>query len=255
VRFDYGASVPWVVRGQRGLTLAAGPDAVHLATPVATRGEDALTAAEFAVAAGQRLPFALDWHPSHDGPPPPADAFRALEATQHSWQAWSKRCTYAGGWAESVLTSLVVRRGLTHADTGGTVAAPTTSLPETLGGVRNWDYRFCWVRDAALSLGALLQCGLPRRRWRSASGCCARPRATRATCGSCTASPASGASTGTLHASASAVQASVCTGGGPTPARDEPRASRGTASGRSLPQGEAGVRTRSGRALEHRLYE
>jgi GH15 family glucan-1,4-alpha-glucosidase len=95
-----------------GLTLAAGPDAVHLATPVATRGEDALPAAELAVAAGQRLPFALDWHPSHDGPPPPADAFRTLEATQRSWQAWSKRCTYAGDWAEPVLTSLVVLRGL-----------------------------------------------------------------------------------------------------------------------------------------------
>ena len=159
VRFDYGAIVPWVVRGEHGLTLAAGPDAVRLTTPVAIRGEGIRTVAEFMVSAGQRVPFALDWHPSHDCPPASADPFGALAATQRSWQEWSARCTYAGEWAEQVLTSLVVLRGLTHAGTGGIVAAPTTSLPETLGGVRNWDYRFCWVRDAALSLGALLQCG------------------------------------------------------------------------------------------------
>jgi GH15 family glucan-1,4-alpha-glucosidase len=159
VRFEYGTVIPWVTRSERGLSLVAGPDAVHLTPPVETLGEDATTTSQFTLRAGQRMSFCLDWHPSHTAPPPPTDAFAALSATERSWQEWSARGTYAGEWDEAVRTSLAVLRGLTHADTGGIVAAPTTSLPETLGGVRNWDYRFCWVRDAALSLSALMQCG------------------------------------------------------------------------------------------------
>jgi GH15 family glucan-1,4-alpha-glucosidase len=159
VRFDYGTVVPWVTRSEHGLSLVAGPDAVHLTTPVTMLGEDATTTAQFVVRPGQRVSFSLDWHPSHEPPPSPADALIALRATERSWQEWSDRCTYAGDWDEPVRTSLAVLRALTHAETGGIVAAPTSSLPETLGGVRNWDYRYCWVRDAALSLSALLQCG------------------------------------------------------------------------------------------------
>ena len=159
VRFDYGTVVPWVTRSEGGLSLVAGPDAVHLRPPVATLGEDATTTSQFTLRAGQRMPFSLTWHPSHGAPPAPVDPFDALAATERNWQDWSERGTYAGGWTEPVETSLAVLRGLTHADTGGIVAAPTTSLPETLGGVRNWDYRFCWVRDATLSLNALMQCG------------------------------------------------------------------------------------------------
>jgi len=159
VRFDYGTVVPWVTRSDGGLSLVAGPDAVHLRPPVDTLGEDATTTSQFTLRAGQRMPFSLSWHPSHGAPPAPVDPLDALAATERHWQAWSERGTYAGEWAEPVQTSLAVLRGLTHADTGGIVAAPTTSLPEMLGGVRNWDYRFCWVRDASLSLSALMQCG------------------------------------------------------------------------------------------------
>jgi GH15 family glucan-1,4-alpha-glucosidase len=159
VRFDYGTIVPWVTRSERGLALVAGPDAVRLMSAVPTQGEEARTTAQFTVKPGQRVPLSLDWHPSHSAPPAPADPLTALRATERSWQEWSDRCTYAGEWDEPVRTSLAVLRGLTHAETGGIVAAPTTSLPETLGGVRNWDYRYCWVRDATLSLSALLQCG------------------------------------------------------------------------------------------------
>jgi GH15 family glucan-1,4-alpha-glucosidase len=159
VRFDYGTVVPWVRRSEHGLRLMAGPDAVRLTAPVPTRGEESTTTAQFQVQAGQRVPFSLDWHPSHRAPPAPLDPLGALRTTERSWQEWSDRCTYLGDWDEPVRTSLAVLRGLTHAETGGIVAAPTTSLPETLGGVRNWDYRYCWVRDATLSLSALLQCG------------------------------------------------------------------------------------------------
>jgi GH15 family glucan-1,4-alpha-glucosidase len=160
-RFDYGTVTPWVTGAERHLALVAGPDALRLTTPVATRGEDTETAAEFRVVAGQRVPFVLQWHASHAMASEPVDAEAALAHTQGSWEAWSGRGTYSGRWQEPVRTSLAVLRGLTHADTGGIVAAPTTSLPEALGGVRNWDYRFCWVRDAVLSLSALLQCGYP----------------------------------------------------------------------------------------------
>ena len=159
VRFEYGTVVPWVTRSEHGLTLVAGPDAVHLTTPVPTVAEGPTTTTQFVVRPGQRVSFTLGWYPSHGAPPAPAEAAIALRATERSWQAWSERCTYAGEWDEPVRTSLAVLRGLTHAETGGIVAAPTTSLPETLGGVRNWDYRYCWVRDATLSLSALLQCG------------------------------------------------------------------------------------------------
>ncbi len=156
IRFDYGAFVPWVRRVDGALRAIAGPDAVELRTPVATRGEGMATVAEFEVGAGDRVPFVLTWHPSHVAPPPPTDAFRALADTIEWWTRWSSRCTTAGALRDLVLRSLITVKALTYAPTGGLVAAPTTSLPESIGGVRNWDYRYCWMRDATFSLYALM---------------------------------------------------------------------------------------------------
>jgi GH15 family glucan-1,4-alpha-glucosidase len=159
IRLDYGASVPWVTTGPDGISAVAGPDALRLRTPVPLRGEGLSTVAEFTVEAGERIPFTLDWHASHRGAPEPIDAFSALEQTDAFWREWSEISTYEGEWAEAVGVSLRVLKALTYAPTGGIVAAPTTSLPEALGGVRNWDYRYCWIRDATLTLYALAQCG------------------------------------------------------------------------------------------------
>jgi GH15 family glucan-1,4-alpha-glucosidase len=159
IRLDYGASVPWVTRTADGLSAVAGPDALRLRTPVDTHGEDMSTVAAFDVAPGDRVPFTLDWHPSHRPAPEPNLAFHALEQTEAFWQEWSEVSTYEGEWEDAVGVSLRVLKALTYAPTGGIVAAPTTSLPEALGGVRNWDYRFCWIRDATLTLYALAQCG------------------------------------------------------------------------------------------------
>jgi GH15 family glucan-1,4-alpha-glucosidase len=159
VRFDYGRSIPWVLQEEGRLRMIAGPDALVLDTPIDTEGRNFTTVAEFAVAAGTSVPFVLTWHESHRPPPPPTDAGAAVEATTAWWQHWSGRRRYSGPWAEPVARSLITLKALTYIPTGGIVAAPTTSLPEELGGGRNWDYRYCWVRDATFTLYALLLAG------------------------------------------------------------------------------------------------
>ena len=159
IRFDYGSVVPWVRRRDGMLTAIAGPDALRLQTPVEHRGRDFTTIADFAVAAGERVPFTLTWHPSYEAPLEAADPLRDVDETVEYWRQWSSRCTYRGEWRDAVLRSLLVLKALEYEPTGGIVAAPTTSLPEALGGVRNWDYRYCWLRDATFSLYALMIAG------------------------------------------------------------------------------------------------
>jgi len=159
-RFDYGSIVPWVLQTKDAWLAIAGPDALCLRTPVATRGEELTTVAEFDVQAGERVPFVLAWFPSHLAEvPPPLDATQALAETCDFWRDWSSRCTYEGDYREAVIRSLLVLKALTYAPTGGIVAAATTSLPESIGGIRNWDYRYCWLRDATFALHALGSAG------------------------------------------------------------------------------------------------
>ncbi|HWG98941.1 MAG TPA: glycoside hydrolase family 15 protein [Pilimelia sp.] len=159
LRFDYGRIVPWVRRDGADLAAVAGPDAVWLRTPVPVRGQDLTTVAEFTVAAGERLPFVLTYQPSHLPRPTPVDADRAVADTERFWTGWIRRCDYAGRWSAAVRRALITLKALTYAPTGGIVAAATTSLPEQLGGPRNWDYRYCWLRDATFTLQALLGTG------------------------------------------------------------------------------------------------
>ena len=159
MRFDYGSIIPWVRRVGDAVLAVAGPDALTLRADVPVRGEDRTTVADFAVAAGERVAFSLTWHPSTDPPPGPLDAAALIEGTERWWQEWAARCTHRGPWHEAVIRSLVTLKALTFEPTGGIVAAATTSLPEALGGVRNWDYRFCWVRDATFTLYALMLAG------------------------------------------------------------------------------------------------
>jgi GH15 family glucan-1,4-alpha-glucosidase len=169
LRFDYGAVVPWVERlPEGGVTAIGGPERVVLRTPAPLRGEDLKTVGEFTVGAGETIPFVLSYGPSHQPLPPPVDPARALHDAEGFWRRWSDRCASAGPWTEVVKRSLVVLKGLTYAQTGGIVAAPTTSLPEQLGGVRNWDYRYCWLRDATFTLLALMHAGYyeEARTWR-----------------------------------------------------------------------------------------
>jgi GH15 family glucan-1,4-alpha-glucosidase len=156
VRFDYGSIVPWVRRTDFGIRAVAGPDTLVLYSDVNLRGEDFTTTAEFTVSEGERIPFVLLWHPSHEPTPAQVDADETITQTEQWWKDWSNRCTYHGPWREAVVRSLITLKALTYAPTGGIAAAPTTSLPERLGGVRNWDYRYCWVRDATFTLYALL---------------------------------------------------------------------------------------------------
>ena len=156
VRFDYGSVVPWVRQVSGGLSAVGGPDALVLHTPVATHGENLTTVAEFTVHPGERVPFVLRWHPSHLPAPGPIDAGAAIEATEAWWRGWASRCTYHGPWRDAVVRSLVTLKALTYRPTGGIVAAATTSLPEQLGGTRNWDYRYAWLRDATFTLYALM---------------------------------------------------------------------------------------------------
>ena len=156
IRFDYGSIVPWVTRHEGGLRAVAGPDALTFTTPVRTEGEGMRTHASFTVAEGDEVPFVVTWHPSHRPAPEPVDPFEALENTQDWWQEWSGRCTYDGPHTDAVRDSLRVLKALTYRPTGAIVAAPTTSLPEHLGGVRNWDYRYVWLRDATMTLYALM---------------------------------------------------------------------------------------------------
>jgi GH15 family glucan-1,4-alpha-glucosidase len=159
LRFDYGHIVPWVRRQGEVLSAIAGPDAVWLDTPVALHGEHYATVGSFEVAAGDRVPFVLSHHPSHQQRPARRDAVRGIEQTEAFWKEWVSQGSYAGEWPEAVTRSLVVLKALTYAPTGGIVAAATTSLPEHLGGARNWDYRYCWLRDATFTLQALLGTG------------------------------------------------------------------------------------------------
>jgi GH15 family glucan-1,4-alpha-glucosidase len=168
IRFDYGHIIPWVRQKHGGLEAIAGPDALILRTPIETRGEDLTTVAEFDVTQGDRVPFVLTWFPSHDEPPRAIHPEHALEQTEDYWTSWSKRCREEGPWRDAVMRSLITLKGLTYAPTGGIVAAATTSLPEEIGGVRNWDYRYCWLRDATFTLYALMNAGYldEARAWR-----------------------------------------------------------------------------------------
>ena len=160
IRFDYGSIVPWVRRlPDNTLTAVAGPDALCLQTPAQHHGRGLATVAEFTVAAGERVPFSLVWHPSNEPAPPFCDVFTAVDEVTRHWERWSSRSTYDGEWRDAVQRSLLTLKALAYAPTGGIMAAPTTSLPEHLGGVRNWDYRYCWVRDATFSLYALMSAG------------------------------------------------------------------------------------------------
>ncbi|HEY3189221.1 MAG TPA: glycoside hydrolase family 15 protein, partial [Solirubrobacteraceae bacterium] len=168
LRFDYGSLVPWVRRDGEVLTAVAGPDAVCVTAGVPMRGEHLTTRADFEVREGDTVPFTLTWHRSHEPRPPATHARGAVDDTTAWWRAWSGRSTLAGHRSELLERSLITLKALTYAPTGGIVAAPTTSLPEQLGGVRNWDYRYCWLRDAALTLLALVDAGYvdEARAWR-----------------------------------------------------------------------------------------
>lgn len=168
IRFDYGSVVPWVRRLGGGLWAVAGPDALFLQPDVEVSGRDLTTVADFAVGAGDHRSFVLTWRASHRRPPGVVDPGRAVKDTEAWWHRWAQRCTYRGPWRDEVVRSLVTLKGLTYQPTGGIVAAATTSLPEHLGGVRNWDYRYCWIRDATFSLYALMLGGYrsEARAWR-----------------------------------------------------------------------------------------
>ena len=165
VRFDYGKIRPWVHRdeisGVRAIIATAGPDKLILTGPRLPPAVDGHHEEAFDVEAGERLDFALTWVPSYREAPQPVDIDERLSHTLTEQQAWADACCYEGRWRPQVVRSLVTLRGLTHDDTGGIVAAPTTSLPESFGGERNWDYRYCWLRDAALTLEALMAAGRP----------------------------------------------------------------------------------------------
>jgi GH15 family glucan-1,4-alpha-glucosidase len=167
-RFDYGRVLPWVRRQQGRWTAVGGPDALWLDTPVRLQGRDHSTVAHFPVRAGERVPFVLTWAPSYEQAPEPVDAEQALQDTLVFWSDWLRSCTAGGPYAAAVRRSLVVLKALTYAPTGGIAAAVTTSLPEQIGGVRNWDYRYCWLRDASFTLQALAGGGYTgeARAWR-----------------------------------------------------------------------------------------
>ncbi|CAM5253127.1 glycoside hydrolase family 15 protein [Streptomyces fumanus] len=161
LRFDYGSVVPWVRRTDGHRVAVAGPDSAWLRSDpeVRTWGEDLGTHSEFTVAAGEKVAFVLTWHPSHEPRPRQIDPYQALEHSVADWRSWAARCRYTGPHRDAVVRSLITLKALTYAPTGGIVAAATTSLPEEPGGVRNWDYRYCWLRDSTLTLGALLAAG------------------------------------------------------------------------------------------------
>ncbi|MDV6295253.1 glycoside hydrolase family 15 protein [Rhodococcus aetherivorans] len=169
LRFDYGHVVPWVRRVPGSLTAVAGPDAAWLRTPVPLHGHDMRTTAQFEVRAGESVPFVLTYALSYGHTPRPLDALRAIADTQAYWTEWIERCDYTGEYPEAVHRSLITLEALTYRPTGGILAAATTSLPEQIGGSRNWDYRYCWLRDATFTLQALLGCGFvaEARAWRN----------------------------------------------------------------------------------------
>jgi GH15 family glucan-1,4-alpha-glucosidase len=161
IRFGFGADIPWVKKTEDGTALLAicGPHMTVLRTPVETRGEDLTTVADFEVGEGETIPFVLTYGPSHLPSPAPINPAQALQDTEDFWTEWCSRCTYEGFGRDLVMRSLITLKALTYGPTGGIVAAPTTSLPEKLGGQRNWDYRFCWLRDATFTLLALMNSG------------------------------------------------------------------------------------------------
>jgi GH15 family glucan-1,4-alpha-glucosidase len=156
IRLDYGWIVPWVRTVDGVLRAVGGPDGLTVRTPVRMHGEDFKTVAEFTVSAGESVPFVLSWHPSSEPPPPELDAAAAVAAAELWWKQWAARAAYEGPWRDAVVRSLITLKALTYTPTGGIVAAVTTSLPERIGGVRNWDYRYSWLRDATFTLYALL---------------------------------------------------------------------------------------------------
>jgi GH15 family glucan-1,4-alpha-glucosidase len=159
IRFDYGLTIPWVRKIDGCLTAIAGPNALVLRTPVETHGENMTTVAEFTLRAGERVPFVLTWFPSTERAPEDIDPFAAVESADQWWREWSSRCTYQGEWRDAVMRSLITLKALTYTPSGGIVAAATTSLPECIGGPRNWDYRYSWLRDATFTLYALSLAG------------------------------------------------------------------------------------------------
>jgi GH15 family glucan-1,4-alpha-glucosidase len=168
IRFDYGSIVPWVQRFGDRLHAIAGPEALALQSEVALHGENLRTVGDFSVARGDEVAFVLTWHPSNDDPPTHQDPRALLAEAERWWHEWSGACRYDGDWHDDVVSSLVTLKALTYEPTGGILAAPTTSLPERLGGERNWDYRFCWIRDATFTLMALMEAGYTQeaRAWR-----------------------------------------------------------------------------------------
>jgi GH15 family glucan-1,4-alpha-glucosidase len=169
IRFDYGLVVPWVMRlDSHSLVAIGGPDGLLLRTPILLEPEGMTHAAEFVVGAGDRVPFVLTWFPSHERRPEDVDPEQALVDTETFWRSWMGDCSYDGHHGEPVRTSLVVLKALSYQPTGGIIAAPTTSLPERIGGERNWDYRYCWLRDATFTLYALMNAGFlaEARAWR-----------------------------------------------------------------------------------------
>jgi GH15 family glucan-1,4-alpha-glucosidase len=156
VRFGYGADIPLIEMTRDGTRFMAGPDALILRGPLTLQQQGPRVSAELQVRRGDHIPMQLTWFPSHEQPPAGVDAAQALAATDAYWRAWAGRCTYQGRWRDAVVRSLLTLKAMTYSPTGGIVAAPTTSLPESIGGVRNWDYRYCWLRDASLTLDALL---------------------------------------------------------------------------------------------------
>ncbi|MET7391171.1 glycoside hydrolase family 15 protein [Streptomyces sp. NPDC005385] len=168
MRFSYGRVVPWVHKHEGRTVAVAGPDSVWFDTDCETYGKDLTTYADFTVAPGDRIAFTISWEPSHKEPPALPEPEQSLEATEDFWRDWVDQCTYHGPYREAVVRSLITLKALTYAPTGGIVAAPTTSLPEEIGGVRNWDYRYTWLRDAAITLSSLLRTGYREeaRAWR-----------------------------------------------------------------------------------------
>jgi GH15 family glucan-1,4-alpha-glucosidase len=168
LRFGYGSVVPWTYKMDGGIRAIAGPDSIWLSTTARLTGRNLAHTATFTVNAGERVPFTLIYQASHKDAPNLCDAFETLEQTRKYWDAWVARCTYHGEYREAVIRSLITLKALTYQPTGGIVAAATTSLPEDIGGVRNWDYRYCWLRDATITLEALLRTGYTdeARAWR-----------------------------------------------------------------------------------------
>jgi GH15 family glucan-1,4-alpha-glucosidase len=168
IRFDYGSVVPWVHRTETGISAIGGPDMIRLRTEAPLVGENMKTTSEFTIAEGKKVSFAMTWYPSNEREPATVNIDDAIKKTETWWREWSDQCTYQGEWRDAVVRSLLTLKALTFMPTGGIVAAPTTSLPECIGGVRNWDYRFCWVRDATLTLQSLINAGYldEAREWR-----------------------------------------------------------------------------------------